>query len=76
MYKSRSKLVDIYTSDELFTFLLDAATQSNFRRFQTAQLKENFFKKINSWKEVRRKKDGEKDRLTYSYNDVRWSFNA
>lgn len=58
MYKSRSKLVDIYTSDELFTFLLDAATQSNIRRFQTEQLKENFFRKINLWKERSKEEKG------------------
>ena len=56
LYNSRIKIVDEYTPEELFNFLLQSATESNFRRFQSNELENLFYKKINTWKSLKRKK--------------------
>lgn len=48
-----------YNEEELFTFLLNSATEANFRRFQSIELEDIFKEKIREWKSIRRKEDDE-----------------
>lgn len=57
--ESRKKLIDEYTPEQLFTFLLHSATPANFRRFQSVELEDCFIKKAKGWGNTRAKKNVE-----------------
>lgn len=48
--QSRNTVVSTYTPDELYTFLVQSATDANKRRNETPELKKAFEQKIQSWK--------------------------
>lgn len=52
---SRKKVASEFTSEELFGVLLDSATKSSFRRFQSVELKEIFMNKVDKWKRIQNK---------------------
>lgn len=56
---TRNKVANDYTSDELYEFLLQSATESNKRRNQTKKLREIFNDRISSWNTQNKK--GEQD---------------
>lgn len=47
--KTRLEVVDSYTPNELFDFLMKAATESNRRRFKSKDLEDYFFKRVDGW---------------------------
>lgn len=47
---SRLEVASKYRGDELFEFLMQSATESNFRRFQSTELEDYFLKRVNGWK--------------------------
>lgn len=47
---SRLEVASEYKEDELFEFLMKSATESNFRRFQSAKLEDYFIKRVKGWK--------------------------
>lgn len=49
---SRAKIVKQFTSEELFDALMGAATEANFRRFQTTGLEKIFLNKMEEWKKI------------------------
>lgn len=53
--ESRMKVVSEYSSEELFGFLLNSATKSNFRRFQSVDLEQYFLDKVQSWEKLKEK---------------------
>ena len=55
---SRLDVVSEYREDELFEFLMQSATESNFRRFQSTQLESYFTKRIKGWKVRDEKQQG------------------
>ena len=55
--ESRKEIITEYTPEQLFAFLLHSATPANFRRFQSAELKDCFIKKVKGWSEVREEKN-------------------
>ena len=62
---TRLEIVNTYTPEELFEFLISSASPSNVRRFVAPELKEYFMKRIDSWKKIEIKTpdfpgDGEK----------------
>lgn len=46
---ARNKVANAYTPDELYSFLLQGASESTRRRNQTPQLKDVFYDRITSW---------------------------
>lgn len=55
--EARGEISTEYAEEELFAFLLNSATEANFRRFQSIELEEIFKKKISEWKSIRTKKE-------------------
>lgn len=49
---SRLKVSSEYKEDELFEFLMQSATESNFRRFQSIELEDYFTKRVKGWKTI------------------------
>lgn len=47
---SRLEVSSEYNEDELFEFLMQSATESNFRRFQSIELEDYFTKRVKGWK--------------------------
>lgn len=47
--ESRARVARENTPEELFGFLMQSATASNFRRFQEVELEEIFYKRIAGW---------------------------
>lgn len=66
---SRLKVSSEYKEDELFEFLMQSATESNFRRFQSIELEDYFTKRVKGWKTIdarqqaRGKKKREKSKI-------------
>lgn len=54
---TRGTVIEKYSPEELYDFLLQSASEPNKRRNQTKELSEAFYRKIESWK----KKKGEID---------------
>lgn len=50
LVESRRKVVLDHTPEKLFDFLLQSATEANFRRYQSIKLEQYFMKKIEDWK--------------------------
>ena len=50
--ESRKRVVSENTPDELLEFLLQSATKANFRRFQSIELEDYFYKKVDEWGEI------------------------
>lgn len=59
LQKSRIRVVQENTPEELFEFLTQSATPANFRRFQEYELEEIFYKRITSWSEQPKKQKEE-----------------
>lgn len=55
LQKSRIRVVEENTPEELFDFLMQVATPANFRRFQEHELEEIFYKRITGWSEQAKK---------------------
>lgn len=50
LIESRKRVISEHTPEELFDFMLQSATEANFRRFQSIDLEQCFMKKIEDWK--------------------------
>lgn len=50
LYKSRNKLAKRYSAEELYAILMETATDSTRRRYETLQLQEVFKEKVQKWK--------------------------
>lgn len=48
--KSRNMVANSYTFEQLYTYLIASAQESNIRRFRTLELKDRFKERIDSWK--------------------------
>ena len=57
---SRSEVAKTFTNEELFRFLIQAATPPNARRFQTPELKNYFNQKMDEWRKIKSKEDLQK----------------
>ena len=51
LQRSRARVVEENTPEELFDFLLKSATPANFRRFQSLELEDIFLKRVSDWEE-------------------------
>lgn len=49
---SRLEVSSEYKEEELFKFLMQSATESNFRRFQSMELGDYFTKRVKEWKTI------------------------
>ena len=49
---SRAKVVQLFSTSELFDLLMNSATGAAFRRFQTPEVKQQFFNRMNNWKNI------------------------
>ena len=65
--ESRKEIITEYTQEQLFASLLHSATPANFRRFQSAELKDCFIKKVKGWSEAR---EGRNDRPNINQENV------
>ena len=65
---SRLEVIKNHSEVELYNFLLQSATEANFRRFQSLELESYFFKRIKGWEtdlkidDISEKKDDELER--------------
>lgn len=58
LQRSRTRVAQENTPEELFDFLMQSATPANFRRFQEQELEEIFYKRVANWSEqAKQKKD-------------------
>ena len=55
LQKSRIRVVQEHTPEELFEFLMQSATPANFRRFQEHKLEEIFYNRVTSWSDLAKK---------------------
>ncbi len=55
--KSRARVSRENSPEELFGFLMQSATDANFRRFQTVELEENFIKRVTNWQHLKEGQD-------------------
>ena len=51
--ESRRRVATEHTPQELFEFLMQSATEANFRRFHNAELEDTFLKKMASWQTIK-----------------------
>lgn len=49
---TRGKVAKEFSTEQLFSFLLDSATKANFRRFQSGELEQRFYERIGDWQDV------------------------
>lgn len=49
---SRLEIANSYVAEELFKFLLQSATEANYRRFQTPELRKIFLQKVRDWRTI------------------------
>ena len=49
---SRGRVARENSQEELLHFLMESATEANFRRFQTPELEDYFIRRIESWREI------------------------
>lgn len=56
LQKSRRRVAQENTPEELFQFLMQSATSANFRRFQEHELEEIFYRRIASWGDQKKMK--------------------
>lgn len=61
LQNTRSKVADEYTTDELYAFLLQSATEPNKRRNQTKALRKAFEDRIGTWRTRKKEGIGEDD---------------
>lgn len=69
---SRLEVASKYEGDELFEFLMQSATESNFRRFQSTELEHYFIKRIKGWKtrdEIQQVRDGKQKEIQDTRDD-------
>ena len=57
--KSRIRVVNEHSADELFNMLIASATEANARRFETPELEGYFRKKVEFWKNLSEQNKGE-----------------
>lgn len=50
---TRIEVATEYKTEELFEILLQSATSSNFRRFQSIELEKCFEKRVEDWKKIK-----------------------
>ena len=55
--KSRTKVVQENSPEELYKILLDSATKANFRRLQSIELEKCFEKRVANWQELAKKEE-------------------
>lgn len=54
--ESRYIVSNSYTAKELFEFLMQSATQANFRRFQSIELEDYFLERVKRWQKLNARK--------------------
>lgn len=68
LQKSRIRVVQENTPEELFEFLMQSATPANFRRFQEHKLEEIFYKRVTKWSEqAKKQKDDLEEELILEF---------
>ena len=50
--ESRVRVSSMFSSSQLFEILLNSASESSFRRLQSPEIEEYFYKRINNWKKL------------------------
>lgn len=50
---SRIKVVSLFSTEELFDLLMNAATGAAFRRFHTPEVKKQFFNRMSNWESMK-----------------------
>lgn len=69
LQRSRARVVQENTPEELFEFLMQSATPANFRRFQEYKLEEIFYKRIEDWSEQTKKKEDLEEKLRPEFQE-------
>ena len=71
---SRLMVVSDYTKAELFKIFMQSTTKSNFRRFQSIELEDNFLKRIEGWESLKEKskenENSEEKQKHKSFDDI------
>lgn len=50
--RSRKRAISEYSPEELFSFLMAAATKPNFRRFHSLELEKHFLDRVKGWNRI------------------------